>query len=91
MIGESPAIFLADFGIEATAGTASGLVIFDTPGQLVLGDARMAIEYAITYRPSDFPALRKGNAITIGGAAYKVRVPEPLDDGVFWRATVEKV
>ncbi len=98
MFQESPATFLADFGVWATTGSNAGLVLLDMPGQQVLGDTYMATEYAITYNPADLPGLKYGDTLTIypGQSAtgtpthYKVRVANPLDDGALWHAVLER-
>jgi len=83
-------VFLADFGLEATAGSASGKVLFDQPDNAAFGDLVQTTDYTATLRVADFPALAVGNSITISGTAYVVREVVRIEDGAFARATLAK-
>jgi len=83
-------VFLADFGLNATSGTASGKVLFDQPDNMAFGDMVQTTEYTATFRVVDFPSLAVGNAFTISGKAYTVREVVRIEDGAFARATLAK-
>lgn len=83
-------VFLADFGLNAVSGAASGKVLFDQPDNMAFGDMVQTTEYTATFRVVDFPALAVGNTITISGKAYTVREVVHLEDGAFARATLAK-
>jgi len=86
---ESPAVFLADFGVPATFGALTAQVIFDEPAQEELAGRVLSTEYTFTFRSSDLPGLVKDSEVTIGGNMYYVQYVVTLDDGVFSRAHVQ--
>ena len=77
---------LADFGITATHGAETGLVIADTTDEAMLqmggGAALMGKMLSILCRTSDFPTLKIGDNWTVGGVAYTVADRMRLDDGL---------
>jgi hypothetical protein len=81
--------FLADFGVAATYGGASILVLFDVPGQDILSDRVSSDQYEITFRTSDMPSLLFGAQIIIAAVAYTVLNVNKIDDGAFSRAVLE--
>ena len=83
-------VFLADFGLAAVSGSASGKVLFDQPDNTAFGDLVQTTEYTATLRVIDFPVLVAGNTLTISGAAYVVREVAHIEDGAFARATLSK-
>jgi hypothetical protein len=74
----------------ATGTPVSGVVLFDAPGAGVLDDIT-AIDYIVTYRVSQWAAVKPGDTITISAVAYKVREVLPIDDGLIAKAAVKRV
>ena len=63
---------------------------FMQPDQLDMDGAAQSTDYAIEYQTAD-AALKRGDALTINGNAYKLRShPKSLDDGYFSRASLEE-
>lgn len=86
-------VFLSDMGLPCVAGSASFLVLKDEPDELAqLADAAAVSRlYGILY-PTASATLKRGDALTVEGVAYKVReVPRQVDDGVWSKATLTKV
>lgn len=93
MFAESTAIFLADFGVPASA-TIGGIlhqasVILDVADQEILSGHALTPHYQITYRSADLPPMLAGQAITVNGITYRVIDAMRIDDGVFSRAMLE--
>jgi hypothetical protein len=81
--------FLADFGVAVTGpSTTSGLGILNQPDK-VFGDF-MSTEYELTVKTSDFPALVKGDSVTVASVAYTVRETAKEDDGAFTKVRLTK-
>lgn len=91
MFSEDLAPFLADFGIPATAGAASGKVILDMPDRAVLSGRVQSTEYAMTFITADFPGLKFGDSVTVNAINYRVLSVELLDDGALSTAELERV
>lgn len=80
----------ADFGVEAVCTPAAGgaalppvLVLFDQPGMAVIGDSVLATDYALRYRSSALPPVRRGDAFVIAGVRYTARESAtPVLDGL---------
>lgn len=83
-------VFLADFGLNAVSGAASGKVLFDQPDNTAFGDMVQTTEYTATFRVVDFSTLIAGNTLTIAGEPYIVREVARIEDGAFARATLAK-
>lgn len=81
-------LFYADYGVDAihspvAGGSGGGLVIFDQPGQTLIGGDVLATDYAIRYMAASFPVVRRGDTFTIGGLVMKAReAATPILDGV---------
>ena len=75
--------FLVDFGVTCVYGSQSALVLLDQPGELVLSDAQLTVDYQMTYASTDLSGLKHGDSVTVDGVAYTVRVPKPIEDGRF--------
>jgi hypothetical protein len=75
--------FFADFGVSATVGAETGLVIFDAPDMNVSGFDGQVItpEYKITYPNTAFTTLAHGDAITVDGTEYTVNNVTAAHDG----------
>jgi hypothetical protein len=69
---ESPAVFLHDFGVLATLGTASGKVIVDDQQQALPFGGFAGRSLTITFDPADFPTLDVGSDLVIDGKNYQV-------------------
>jgi hypothetical protein len=70
--------FYADFGQLVThtplvGSPATGRVLFDQPGTAIIGGEILATDYSIRYPAVAFQAVKRGDAFTIGGAAYTAR------------------
>jgi len=90
MLVEDLAPLFADFGVLATTGVSSALVLFEMPGEEIFNGMQQNTEYAITYRTSDLGDLAAGTNITVDGVAYVVRQYTPQDDGKLIKATLSK-
>lgn len=82
--------FYADFGVSAVRTPAGGgapsapeLVILDQPGMAVLGGDVVATDYALRYRVTSFPVVRRGDTFQIGSVTYTAReAGQPTLDGL---------
>lgn len=90
MIQEDLDIFTADFGVSATSGSTTGMVILDMPDQLVAGGEVLSTDYSITYKTALFPNLTYGDAIVVNGVNYTLRETRLLGDGAFSQAGLSK-
>lgn len=87
---ENPAIFLADFGTDATwsgGGTVRG--IFDSGFQAAQLGLDVGIEgarYTYLVPTADMPGVAHGHTLVIGGTTYTVRGVQP--DGTGWTLLV---
>lgn len=89
MFPEVTSLFLADFGVPATFGSAIAQVILDAPGEDVLGSRAISTAYRMTFATADLPGLVYGSTIVVDGATYKVKDVMPIDDGVFSTASLQ--
>jgi hypothetical protein len=69
------------FTVPATVGAVTAPVHFRQPDVDVLGE-RIARDYTMRFRSSDFASLVRGNTVTISAVAYKVLEVRQLDNGV---------
>lgn len=84
-------IFLADFGVNATAGGITRKVLFNKPDATMFEDAQVTGDYQIRYLKSEFPDLHHGTAIEVDGASYHIKgEPMALGDGRFMQAGIKK-
>ena len=61
------------------------------PDTLLLGDEAQATEYLLEFQTADVPHLRRGDPLTVAGAAYSVREPaRALADGYFSTVALTK-
>lgn len=92
-IVEDLAAFLADFGVECSAGVVQFTGLLDQPDELmdlqrVSAHSR---QYELTYRTAQV-TLARDQAVTAGGVSYVVReAPRQVDDGAFSRVLLSKV
>lgn len=90
---ETPAAFLADFGVPCVAGAVNFTGILDAPDE-VIDMPRAGVQsrqYELLYRTSAV-TLARGGALTVDGVAFTVReAPRQVDDGVFSRVVLTKV
>lgn len=84
---------------DYTAG-GTGTVIFDAPGQDLLGGAVQSIEYEVLYQVSEFVGMDEGDELEIElnatsapevFTAFTVRTITPVDDGELMSARLTKV
>ena len=90
MFAEDSTLFMDGADATVVCGAQTCKAWFDMPGQDALGGRVLSSEYQITY-PAGALALSSGVAITVNGAAYKVRRDAAIDDGVFRQAVLERV
>lgn len=76
-------LFLADFGVTATAGSITGLGIFDMPTEIIADGVILTTDYRLTAKASEFGDLLHGSQINVNGSAYTVRNSQFVDDGQF--------
>jgi hypothetical protein len=74
----------------ATGAPIAGLVLLDAPGDLVLDDVA-TIDYGVTFRASEWPAMRERDAVSVGAWLYRVRAVTPIDDGLLVRAALTRI
>jgi len=69
----------------ASGGTATaGLAFFDQPGSALIGGEMLATDYSLRYPAATFPAVKRGDTVTIATVVYTVREnPQPASiDGL---------
>lgn len=81
MIFEELDLFLMDFGVPVTAGSVSGLGVFDMPSQVVADGMVLTTDYKLTVKTSQFGSLLYGDGVMVDGVNYQVREAMRLDDG----------
>lgn len=65
----------------ATGVPVDGRALFNGPGSVLLGDM-LATDYSLRYPAATFPAVKRGDAFTVGGVSYIAREhAQPLLDG----------
>lgn len=102
MFAEDVDTFLADMGdlvtwLPSAGGLAkTGLMIFDQPTESIDGGDMLSRQYQVTLVVADWPGLKRGEVLVIGGtgsgASYRLRTDlQYQTDGVFAIAPVSKV
>ncbi len=88
MFAEALAGFFEDFGVDATVGAVTAKVILDQPDEdPALGIETLVAPAAVmTFERAAFPALKAGDAVTIGTTSYRVRTVMRIDDGELAKA-----
>jgi hypothetical protein len=76
-------LFLADFGVQVTAGAVSGLGIMDMPSEIVADGVVLTTDYKLTCKTTLFGGLVYGDTVAVDGVNYTVREVMRLDDGAF--------
>lgn len=89
-LDESLAVFFADLGVSATAGTTTANGILDQPSQVLAGDMVLTTDYTFTAAASDFGTLTAGSSITVNSVAYTVREARLIDDGAIIELSLQK-
>lgn len=74
---------------------ATDAVPFDAgwqrPELLLQGDETQSVEYELEFETSAVPRLKRGDPLTVAGAAYIVRAaPRTQGDGYFSRVQLDK-
>jgi hypothetical protein len=84
-------VFLADFGVDATVGSATHKVIFNKPDVVLFEDMQAGNNFTVRYLTIDFPSLHDGTAIVVAGSNFKINgEPLLLADGKFSLASLRK-
>lgn len=78
------------FGKVVVAGAVSGYGILDMPTQVIADGMVLTTEYKLTVRTDQFGSLKYGDAVTVDGAAYVVREPMMLEDGLLTELILTK-
>lgn len=83
MIKEDMSLFFADFGVIATLGTESALVLIDSATAFINADVQDVsnLDYVVTKQITDLPSLKVNEVITVDLKQYVVRRIEVIDDG----------
>jgi hypothetical protein len=93
MFTESPAVFLADFGVPCVANWQTFQGILSQPDSISsLEPAHIQTrEYTLRFATAD-AAPTRGKTINVNGLDYTVReAPQQIDDGVFSTVLLSKV
>ena len=90
MIEDDPSIYLSDWGKPVVIGNKSGLGILDAPGQQIIGDMVLAVDYALTVPASLAQGIGYGTSLTVDGTGYTVKENHPQQDGLFHVLFLEK-
>lgn len=92
-----PFFDVAEFGSAASwqsrtpnANAVVGVVLLDAPDEDALDEIR-ASAHRITYRVSQWPAVREGDLVTIGAQKYTVRRIGAIDDGQLAQADLQRL
>ena len=78
-----PDTYLADFGVDCTAGSVTAKGILNMPMEVLAGDQILSTDYMLTVKASDFGDLLYGSEINVNGVPYTVRQTQLTDDGTF--------
>lgn len=77
---------------DAQFGSYEAKVGFTRPDKMLYEQGALAPDYQIEFEASAFPGIKAGDAITVDGAAYKLRAnPMTVGDGTFRIADLTKV
>lgn len=90
MIVDDASLYLQDFGKTVVIGAASGLGILDAPGERIIGDVVMSVDYALTVPAALGLGVKYGTALTVDGVAFTVKENQPQQDGLFHVLMLEK-
>jgi len=83
--------FFPDFGVAATVGDFSDLVIFNSPDIDALSGRVTSTHYEMTFRTASFPTLAYGDQVRIDGYLYNVQAVNKIGDGVMTNAILQRV
>ena len=77
--------------VSVIAGAVTGQGFLKQYSEVLLGDAIVSIEYALSVETSIFGALTYGDAVVVDGSSYEVR-HEPMrqDDGTWCLVPLSK-
>lgn len=92
-IVERMTAFFEDMGEEASVvdsngGLRSGLVLFDEPDALALGDMSVGSGARITFARDVFPQLAYNDIVRVKNQAYRVDDVKRIEDGGLSEATL---
>ncbi len=91
MIIDDTSLYLQDFGKSVIVGAQQGLGILDSPGQAIIGDMVLMVDYALTLPAALAAGLAFGASITVDGVSFRVKENYPQQDGLFHVLTLEKI
>ena len=91
MITDDPNIYLYDFGKPVVIGGVSGLGILDQPGDLIIGDMVLSVDFALTVPAALAQDVAYGAGVTVDGLSYLVKENHPQQDGLFNVLFLERV
>ena len=80
----------ADFGVTATSGGVTGVVILDQPDEMVLDGQVIFRDYNAHANTSEFGSLTIGSTITISSVDYEVRSVDQDLDGLTCQIALSK-
>lgn len=86
------ALWTPSVGLPGAGVQQSARVRYSSPTQVILAGDAMATDHSIQYPTSVFPGLKRGEALTVDGIAFKVREnPASGLDGSRVTVLLEKV
>ena len=102
MFGDDAPTLLADFGDSVTwtpsvgGDTLSGPMILDQQSDVMESGSSISRQYSVTFATTDWPGLKRGEIIVIGGSggnsSFRLRTdPRVQDDAVFSTVGLTKV
>lgn len=91
MLGEDLDVFFGVFASEVVFGSITGKGILDAPSNVLADGMVLTTDYLLTVKTSAFGSAKYGDAITVDGAAYKVRESRQIDDGKLSEILLTKV
>lgn len=71
--------------------TVTAPVLFDQPDTDVLSKRVQTTGYKMTFIASQFPGIKRDDAVVINDANYSVLTASSLDDGAFFEAALQLV
>lgn len=91
MLSENLDVFFGAFASDVVFGGVTGKGILDAPSNIIADGMVLTTDYLLTVKTSAFGTAKYGDAITVDGAAYKVRESRQIDDGKLSEILLTKV
>ena len=82
-INDDPSIYLGEFGNAVVINGATGAGILDAPGEIIIGDMVMSVDYSLTVPSELVFGIGYGAELTVDGVHYSVKENKPQQDGLF--------